>query len=404
MFSTVATRYITIAVQLLVVFLTLEIFGLEGRGTLAALIGISGFSGALLSFTIGKGLVRVINEIEDFEQNRKLVYSSFLFLIFVLSCLSLAVQFIVYNLFPELYGSIGAAPFYSFLVTSFYYVWVQVGPYIFSFEGKLGSYNKLSLFFNFLIVAVCCYFYFLGANDFLFFVKVYAAFLFSEGMLGFLILFYNVRSIVPQARCATRILWSGATLHLDTIGGVMFSSVTLIIVNATLDVESVAIYDIGIKLFSLLCVFPQMVQLFNSRNVVFSEGSAFLTQQLIFFMKVIKLFLLIIAPLCFLMYLLLKNFGYNQDITYIFVFFSFAFPAYFYCSIISPYWIKHGFSAQLSITTLVIGGLGVLIAITLVKTELALYGAVAAVVFNYIVAAMANYLFYKKILMSECRA
>ncbi|MFP3977877.1 lipopolysaccharide biosynthesis protein [Marinobacter sp. KMM 10035] len=399
MVGTILTRYLTVGIQFIIIVVTLTVYGVFERGVVAALIASGGLVGALSSMTIGKGLLMLVERNKDDEVVLGQVYSSALLLLLLLILFSYLIHFLLFICLPGFYGGISAEHLTYFSFAVVYYVWMQVGPYLFSLRGKMRVFNSISLCSNFLILVVLIYGYFSNGLIFEFFLLLTSFVFFVESALGSAFICSNIGGFTPRLKYIVPILKSGLYLHLDTIGGVFFISLSVVIVNILLGVEAVAEYDIASRLFSLLCLFPQMVQLVFHRNVVFQDTSTLLPKQ----MQLFRIVSLAYIPLLLISFLLIRflaeHFNFDGNVSLLYVILAIAFLPYFYASIISPYWIKKGRPLALSLVSLIAGSLGILVSVLLIP-PVGVYGAAMGVVTSYMIAALVNWRFYKAHLCS----
>jgi O-antigen/teichoic acid export membrane protein len=394
MLGTIVTRYITVGIQFVIIVVTLTAYGVFERGVVAALIASGGLIGALSSMTIGKGLLMLVEKHKNEEVILRQLYSSALLLLVILIAFSYFVHLLMFTFLPGFYGGISSKYLALFSLAVVYYVWMQVGPYLFSLRGKMRIFNAISLFSNILILQVLVFGYFSENLSFELFLFLTSLAFFIEFACGSAFICSNIGGMTPKVQHFIPILKSGLSLHLDTIGGVLFISLSVVIVNILLGVRAVAEYDIASRLFALLCLFPQMVQLVFHRNVVFQDTSILLPKQ----MQLFRLVSLAYFPLLIISFVLIRllsvHFDFDDNVAFLYVALATAFLPYFYNSIISPYWIKKGRSLALSILSLVAGSFGILMSVLLIP-RVGVYGAAMGVVTSYTVAALVNWRFYR---------
>ena len=399
MFGTIITRYITVGIQFVIIIATLSVYGVFERGVVAALIASGGLIGALSSMTIGKGLLMLVERNKDDEAVLRQLYSSALLLLSILILFSYCVHFLLFVFFPSFYGGISVEHLTFFSLAVVYYVWMQVGPYLFSLRGKMKVFNSISLFSNVLILQVLAVGYFSDGLSFELFLFLTSLVFFVEFAFGTVFICANIGGLTPRLKHLVPIMKSGLSLHLDTIGGVLFISLSVVIVNILLGVKAVAEYDIASRLFALLCLFPQMVQLVFHRNVVFQDTSTLLPRQMQLFRVVSLAYLPLLALSFVLIRSISQRFDFNENVALLYVILAIAFLPYFYASIISPYWIKKGRSLALSFVSLIAGSVGILMSVVLIP-KVGVYGAAIGVVTSYAFAALANWRFYRIYLYS----
>lgn len=400
MIFTILSKYLSIAAQVLIIVITFKVYGNQSRGMIAALTAISGVFGAVFSCTIGRSLYQILTK-NSFENTIRYYYFKvILYLVFLLSCLSIFVQFILFSIHPKFYGNVDPHLVNVFIFTAFYYVWVQVGPYIYSVEGKINIYNNISLLSSFLLFLVSIYVMLTESLNFYFFIYVIVTVYAIEFVAGYSYLFWKSRIFSFDYSKAIIVLKEGLSIHIDTIGGLLFSSVLIIILNYKMNLEDVAIYDVGLKFFTIICVIPQMLQLFYAKNVIEDNSSELLNNQLKYFKFIIKLFPVLFSLYLLIIYVFILLFDLDQRILIVSAILCLSLPAYVYCSIISPYWLKFGYSLGLSIVTLSIGILGLLLSVLTINAFENLYLVVLVVMLNYYIAMYANTIFYKKIVLN----
>lgn len=399
MIGTILTRYVTVGIQFVIIVATLTVYGVFERGVVAALIASGGLIGALSSMTIGKGLLMLVEKNKNDEVVLSQLYSSALLLLFILIVFSYFVHLSLFLFFPGFYGGISVEHLMYFSLAVVYYVWMQVGPYLFSLRGKMKVFNAISLCSNVSILQILIYGYYLDSLSFELFLFFTSLVFFVEFVLGAAFICSNIGGWAPRLKHIVPMLKSGLSLHLDTIGGVLFVSLSVVIVNILLGVKAVAEYDIASRLFALLCLFPQMVQLVFHRNVVFQETTRLLTQQ----MRLFRIVSLAYIPLLFISFLLIRvlseYFDFDENVALLYAVLAMAFLPYFYSSMISPYWIKKGRSLSLSFVSLVAGSFGISVSVLLIPT-IGVYGAAMGVVTSYMTAALVNWRFHRAHLCS----
>lgn len=397
MLATIITRYITVGIQFFIIVATLKTYGVLERGVVAALIATGGLIGALSSMTIGRGLLTLTEKYKNEEGVLRELYSSAILLLLGLFSFSYIVHAFIYEFFPGFYGEVLPRHLVAFSLAVVYYVWVQVGPYLFSLRGKMRIFNTISLLSNSTILLILFVGYFLNALNFEQFLFGTAFVFFLEFAIGSAWIFLDLGGIEPRRKHFFPILKSGLSLHLDTIGGLLFVSVTVVIVNISLGLKAVAEYDLASRVFALLCIFPQMVQLIMHRHVVFQDKSSLLKKQ----MKLFRLVSLVYLPFLLISFLVLRSishyFDFDEGIAFLYATLATAFLPYFYSSMISPYWIKYGKSLGLSILSLTAGSLGILTSVLLIP-KIGVYGAAIGVVTSYSIAALVNWRFYRSYL------
>lgn len=397
MIPTIITRYITVGIQFCIILATLKTYGVIERGVVAALIASGGLIGALSSMTIGRGLLALAEKHKNDEAIFKDLYSSAMVLLLGLVAFSYIVHFLLFNLVPAFYGEILGRHLAAFSVAVVYYVWVQVGPYLFSLRGKMWIFNIISLLSNSAILIIIFIGYFWSTLSFEHFLFAMAFVFFLEFVIGSVIFSLGLGGITPRRRYFFPILKSGLSLHLDTIGGLLFVSVSVVVVNIFLGVKAVAEYDLASRVFALLCIFPQMVQLIMHRKVVFENTASLIKKQMKLFRVVSYIYLPFLMVSFFAMRYISHYFDFEGDIALLYATLATAFLPYFYSSIISPYWIKYGRSLRLSFLSLTAGSLGILISIFFMPM-IGVFGAALGVVTSYSVAALVNWRFHRSYL------
>jgi O-antigen/teichoic acid export membrane protein len=392
--TTILVRYITVVVQFFIIFGTINIFGSQARGVVAGLIATFGFLGALSAITIGRGLISVITNYTDNKRDVNNIYLTTLLLMALLITLSFIVHVMLYNYYPQFYGKIEPEQIKYFSLAIFYYVWLQIAPYLFSIAGRLKVYNLLVLASNFTIVCFMMLFWFSYKPNLNQFLLVVSTTFFLEVLIG-VILIILIESInLNKPRFINEVIKSGSNLHIDTIGGLMLSSIGLVIVNNQLSLNDVSVYDLSIRFFGLLCITPQMFQLYYNKLVVHENTPSVISKQLSIFRKIIIYYLIIYPISILVLFFVVNKLSLDYRLIYLYAILAIAFLPYFYCSIISPYWIKLGKGKMLSITTVFIGIVNLSIIFLLVD-DYGVFGVAAGVPVSYFIAAYVNWLFYK---------
>jgi len=238
-----------------------------------------------------------------------------------------------------------------------------------------------------------------GEFDFYLFVYFIVLVYTIDFVSGYSYLFIKSWSFEFDYSKAITVLKEGLSIHIDTIGGLLFSTILIIILNYKMSLEDVAIYDVGLKLFTIICVIPQMLQLFYAKSVIEDNSASHLSSQLKYFKFIMKLFPFLFAFYLLFIYVIILIFGLDYRILFVSAMLCMSLPAYFYCSIISPYWLKFGYSIGLSTVTLSIGILGLIFTVVLIDYFESLYLVVLVVMLNYYLAMYANVIFYKKFIL-----
>lgn len=394
MLYTILIRYLTVFVQFLIIGTTIWLYGSESRGVVAGLIATFSLVGAISSFTIGKGLIALLERAKGKDLDNGSLYISAITVSLLLVILSFISHLVLKKYLINFYGNIPIETIKYFYPAVFYYVWIQVGAYLYSLSSKLKIYNSISLVSNFAVMIGLVWIALvdkIAFENFLLFISTifFLEFLLSAGV------FYRVMSLKSaKPKYKNLVFKSGMKLHIDTIGGVMFSSISLVLVNAYLTLEDVANYDIAVRLFALLCVMPQMVQMFNHDKVVYKDSRLLIESQMQLLKKVAVVFLLLF-PLSLLVLSQLRSWiNLSTEIIWLYAILALGFIPYFYCSIVSPYWIKHGNGLRLSFITFFIGIIGISISVYLMGIY-GVFGAAVSVVFNYLVAMVINSFYHK---------
>jgi len=388
MIATLLTRYLSILFQFLIIFSTFYIYGDVGRGVIVALTSTYTVVGIILSLTIGRGFMDLYRVTDKGIALKKLMSTTIVTTLFLI-ILSFVAHLALLRAIPSFYGDLEQKYVQLYFAASSYYIWVQIAQYIYSVYGKLKLYNIQTISLGFLQLSLCI-FSFLFNVDFYIFVIVNSLLLLSFFVVSVCtIKFFQPFNFAFNFLITKKLCKSGLKLHLDTLGGYMFSAVSILIVNFYSPLNEVAKYDLVVKFFSLVIVFPQVMQLIFNKKL-FTRGNAnIITEQLNIFKFVAvcySILLIFILLICF--------FFIDYEFLVILLIFG-SFFSYYWCTIMSPHWIKHGKALQLSLVTLSSG----LFAISLMLYLLPKIGVVAAalgVFTSYSVAGVVNIFFYLK--------
>lgn len=394
MLYTILIRYLTVFVQFLIIGTTIWLYGTDARGVVAGLIATFSLVGAISSFTIGKGLIELLERAKGSDLDKRSLYISTIAVSLFFVLLSFIAHSVLKNIFPTFYGNIPTDTIKYFYPAVFYYVWIQVGSYLYSLSSKLKIYNSISLVSNCSVMIGLGWIALFDKIAFEKFLLFISTVFFIEFLVS-LSVFYRVMSLKSvKPKYKNLVFKSGVKLHIDTIGGVMFSSISLVLVNAYLTLEDVANYDIAVRLFALLCVMPQMVQMFNHDKVVYEDSRLLIESQMRLLKKVAVLFLLLFPFSLLILFQLRSWINFSNEIIWLYTILALGFLPYFYCSIVSPYWIKHKNGLKLSFISLSIGTIGVCISIYLMGI-FGVLGAAVSVVLNYLMAMVINSFYHK---------
>ena len=154
MIFTILTRYITVLVQFLIIIATIKIYDSEARGIVAALISSFTLVGVLSSLTIGRGLIALNGNLKKSKSSANEIYSSAIYITIFLIVISILIHFLLIRFFPGFFGKIPSDIFKFFYLSTGYFVWTQVGTYLYSLTGRLKVYNTINLISN--IVFLSC--------------------------------------------------------------------------------------------------------------------------------------------------------------------------------------------------------------------------------------------------------
>ncbi|MGS2722709.1 hypothetical protein ACVBEJ_03125 [Porticoccus sp. GXU_MW_L64] len=395
MITTILARYITVAVQFIIIFLTLDFYGVDARGVVAALVAIAGLIGAISSLTIGKGLMSIVERYKNNKETLPTIYITAIFGVLILGCLSYCVHLSIFYFYPSIYGELELLHLSLFSLAAFYYIWVQVGPYIFSLVGCMKIYNFLSLTANSAVVLALVSVYLLDAG-FEVFLQVLASMYFLEFFVGFLFVIKIIGWAAPSFEVALLLVKSGILLHIDTLGGVMFTSFSVVLVNMMMGLEAVAEYDLISRIFALLCLLPQAIQMFQHKDVIFSKTTDLLKKQMRLFRGICLIYFLVF-PISVLAWRPITTYlDFSEGSIFVYLILGAAFLPYTYSSIVSPYWIKNGKSLSLSVFTLLVGLSGLCISVLLIS-RIGILGAAVGVFVSYCLSAIVNFKFYRSI-------
>lgn len=385
MIYSIISKYATLLTQFIVVLSTFQLYGTEGRGVIAGLFSVFTLVGIGLSFTIGRGFLYMLSREESNEFD---LIKSILLLGFTFSFTTFLIHFFFIGFYPGFYGKIEEKYVLLFLLSSFYYLWVQVSLYVYSGIGKLDKYNTqtLVLALSQVLLCICAYFFAWSLESFITFLSI--TMFFFTAINWFYLHLYTGKKI-GLGNNKVKIVKSGLKLHIDTIGGYLLGAVSVFVVNFYLTLEDVAVYDLYIKFFSLFAAFPQVVQLFFNRFVFRKDiNGNVLTRQLRIFKVVTVLYSVMI-----IFVILFASFVPQVD-PYLAGTILIAFVPYYWCSIIAPLWIRFGDSLRLSFVTVSIGIVGVIIMVFGVK-EHGIYGAAFGFLFTYTTTSIVNLIYYR---------
>lgn len=388
MIATLLTRYLSIFFQFVIIYSTFYVYGDDGRGVVVALTSTYTIVGLIISLTLGRGFLEQFQGVEKGDAS-ELLMSTMLILVCFLLLLSIITHFGLLNFFPKFYGGLDKKYVFIYLTASSYYLWVQISQYIYSVFGKLKLYNLHTIILGIFQSLLCVYsiifkmefVWFLAFNSIIFFLF----FLIN----GFSIVFFQPFGLRFDLFVAKKLCKSGLKLHLDTMGGYMFSAVSILIVNFYLPLGEVAKYDLVIKVFSIIIVFPQVMQLIFNK-LVFAEGHEPVIVRQVKIYKLVSgyyiLMLLLVLPICYFFV------DYNFSVILLI---AISFFSYYWCSIISPYWIRDNKGLQLSLVTVIVGVFSILLMFFLIP-ELGVLAAAIGVFLSYGIAALINVVFYLK--------
>jgi O-antigen/teichoic acid export membrane protein len=385
MIYSIISKYATLLTQFIVIFSTFQLYGAGGRGVIAGLFSVFTLVGIALSFTIGRGFLYMLSKEESNEFD---LIKSVLLLGFTFSFITVLMHSFFIGFYPEFYGKIEGKYVLIFLLSSFYYLWVQVSQHVYSGIGKLDKYNTQTLVLAVAqaFLCVCAYFFAWGLELFIALVSIT---MFCFTAINWFYLHLYTGNKVALGNNKAKIVKSGLKLHIDTIGGYLLGAVSVFVVNFYLTLEDVAVYDLYIKVFSLFAAFPQVVQLFFNRFVFRKDMNGnVLTRQLRIFKVVTVLYSVMVI------FVILSAFYIPQVDPYVAGTLLIAFVPYYWCSIIAPLWIRFGDSLRLSFVTVSIGIVGVIIMVFGVK-EYGIYGASCGFLFTYITTSIVNLIYYR---------
>ncbi|WP_350546446.1 hypothetical protein [Pseudoalteromonas sp. 5-MNA-CIBAN-0065] len=385
MIYSIFSKYATLLTQFFVIYSTFQLYDVEGRGVVAGLMSVFTLVGIGLSLTIGRGFLYMLSREESSEFD---LIKSVLLLGVIFSLITVLIHSFFIGFYPGFYGIIEEKYVLLFLLSSFYYLWVQVSQHVYSGIGKLGKYNTqtLVLALSQVLLCICAYFFAWGLESFITFLSI-TMFFFTA--INWIYLHLHSGNKAALGNYKAKIVKSGLTLHIDTIGGYLMGAVSIFVVNLYLTLEDVAVYDLYIKVFSLFAAFPQVVQLFFNRFVFRKDiNGNVLTRQLRIFKVVTVLYSVMII------FIVLSAFFVPQVDPYVAGTILIAFVPYYWCSIIAPLWIRFGDSLRLSFVTVSIGIVGVIIMVLGVK-EHGIYGASFGFLFTYTTTSIVNLIYYR---------
>lgn len=385
MIYSIFSKYVTLLTQFVVIYSTFQLYGIEGRGVVAGLFSVFTLVGIGLSLTIGRGFLYMLSREGSSEFD---LIKSVLLLAFIFSFITVFIHSFFIGFYPDFYGKIGEEYVLLFLLSSFYYLWIQVSQHVYSGIGKLDKYNTqtLVLAVSQVLLCICAYFFAWGLEFFIALVSI-TMFFFTTINWFYLHLYSGGKVVLGNNKA--KIVKSGLKLHIDTIGGYLLGAVSIFVVNLYLTLEDVAVYDLYIKVFSLFAAFPQVVQLFFNRFVFSKDmNSNVLTKQISIFKVVTVLYSVMVI------FVILSAFYIPQVDPYVAGTILIAFVPYYWCSIIAPLWVRFGDSLRLSFVTVSIGIVGVIIMVFGVK-EYGIYGASCGFLFTYTTTSIANLIYYR---------
>lgn len=231
-------------------------YGPEGRGKIAALVVTSGFAAAVAGLSLSKGLLRVFEMRRGGTQGGVIDLCDAAVVAYVLSTAGvMGLTAAVFVVFPALFGAAQGAAIIALCAMTAYHNWLPIGETLYSLAGRaVWSYRMglVSACANFMICMLLVTVWRPSVDVFLF---VYATS--SVGLTAFEIWLFRRGLDGPVSFCwadVKRLFSASAVPHVDTIGGTMLTTGSLLVINAKMPSSELGLYDFANRIVAFVVV------------------------------------------------------------------------------------------------------------------------------------------------------
>lgn len=360
----VLTRFFGMAVTLLTFMLTARYFGPDGRGHIATITSFANMLAVLGGLSIGRVLVY---EIARSGKSVSEFYAQNLFSVVVLFCVLSVVAVLLtlglYFIKPNLFGETPLFYYLIFFIAVPSFIWQSASSFIFSSLDSMEKQNHFSLIVLLLNILL----------SYLFILVFHATvleYLILIVVMHFFTTFLELRYLVKKVQAVfiihyslwKTLLWNGAKIHLDALGGVLTSYSSIIIINAHMTSRDVGIYQFALQLVGMISVLPSMVSFqFNADIAALGSNHALLKH-----VKYMGSVLILIIGVIFAGYFvapllmpLIASKSFNDSIP-VFQLLLLSTPGQAFALMMSTQWSSRGYFIYISVLNITLGIIGLL--------------------------------------------
>ncbi|WP_341842510.1 oligosaccharide flippase family protein [Chitinophaga caseinilytica] len=269
---TVLTNVLNQFLLFIIFLFSAKLFGPEGRGVISSLVATMTLVGAITGLSTGR---IIMNEIATDGQSPEAYLKKELSHYLSLSLLSTLAGYlalmVIYCFFPGFFGEVAPLHIGIMAISLPYYVWSSYSSYFFSTIGIITLQNKIIVVTKFLFMIVLAALYLTNALTLTCFLSLFSLF----NLLNLLLDQYYIRKSVrfdiiirPDWKRISRIARQSLNIHLDTIGYILYSSMTIVVLNIYMELKDVGLFNFAAQLISILIVVPRITSQFINTEIV----------------------------------------------------------------------------------------------------------------------------------------
>lgn len=397
-FSVVLNAFSQIVLFAIFLF-SAKIFGPEGRGAFSAIISLITLIGTVVGLSIGRVCAHEILSLKLTPESFFKKYFGTIGLIYVFTIVIGYLVFLFLELFySKLFGKVELKFILILFVSLPYFIWNSYSVYLFSALDKILLQNKIGFFMKVLIFVLLLLMYAFNILSFTTFIIIYAIVNTLNLFLEHIMFYKEVKyELAVDFTYMSKIIFKCFQIHLDTIGYILYSSLTVVILNMNISLEELGYYNFALQLTSIIIIIPTIIAQYLNGLILNSSPDIFWPnhKRIMLYTMLICTVVMMISYFTIPILIDIAHLKFKPSL-FIFNILLITILPNSFTILMGPQWLSRGHFKTISSITLICGVIGFIFLTMSVKT-LGVMSGVYTILIIYFISTIINVIFFLKI-------